>query len=100
MAGTRGLAGRVFTAVAEGDVNVIAIAQGGSERNITFVTREADAPEAMRSTSASARTTTRSQPSTDSTACSISSRCSKGFLKATEWSWPEHRCSPTVHSPG
>lgn len=48
MAGTRGLAARVFTAVAEGQVNVIAIAQGGSERNITFVVRESEAPEAMR----------------------------------------------------
>ena len=37
MAGTPGIAARVFTALAAGGVNVIAIAQGSSERNISFV---------------------------------------------------------------
>jgi aspartokinase len=35
MAGTRGIAARVFTALAQGGVNVIAIAQGSSV-NISF----------------------------------------------------------------
>ena len=48
MAGTRGIAARVFTALAQGGVNVIAIAQGSSERNISLVVMEADAAEAAR----------------------------------------------------
>ncbi len=48
MAGTPGIAARVFSALAGGGVNVIAIAQGSSERNITFVVTYADAPEATR----------------------------------------------------
>jgi aspartokinase/homoserine dehydrogenase 1 len=48
MAGTRGIAARVFTALAQGGVNVIAIAQGSSERNISLVITEADAGEAAR----------------------------------------------------
>jgi aspartokinase/homoserine dehydrogenase 1 len=48
MAGTRGIAARVFTALAQGGVNVIAIAQGSSERNISLVVTEADAGEAAR----------------------------------------------------
>jgi aspartokinase/homoserine dehydrogenase 1 len=48
MAGTPGIAARVFTALAAGNVNVIAIAQGSSERNISFVVDSEDAPEAAR----------------------------------------------------
>jgi len=48
MAGTPGIAARVFSALAAGGVNVIAIAQGSSERNITFVVSSPDAPEAAR----------------------------------------------------
>jgi aspartokinase/homoserine dehydrogenase 1 len=48
MAGTPGIAARVFTAMAEGSVNVIAIAQGSSERNISYVVRAEQAPEAAR----------------------------------------------------
>ena len=48
MAGTPGIAARVFSALAAGGVNVIAIAQGSSERNISFVVHESDAPEAAR----------------------------------------------------
>ena len=36
MAGTPGIAARVFTALAAGGINVVAIAQGSSERNISF----------------------------------------------------------------
>jgi aspartokinase/homoserine dehydrogenase 1 len=48
MAGTPGIAARVFSALAAGGVNVIAIAQGSSELNISFVVAAADAAEATR----------------------------------------------------
>jgi aspartokinase/homoserine dehydrogenase 1 len=48
MAGTPGIAARVFAALAAGGVNVIAIAQGSSERNISFVVTADQAPEATR----------------------------------------------------
>jgi aspartokinase/homoserine dehydrogenase 1 len=48
MAGSPGVAGRVFTALATGGINVVAIAQGSSERNISFAVTEADAPDAAR----------------------------------------------------
>jgi aspartokinase/homoserine dehydrogenase 1 len=48
MAGTPGIAARVFSALSASSVNVVAIAQGSSERNISFVVRDADAPEAAR----------------------------------------------------
>jgi aspartokinase/homoserine dehydrogenase 1 len=48
MAGTPGIAARVFSALAAGEVNVIAIAQGSSERNISFVVTGDQAPEATR----------------------------------------------------
>jgi len=48
MAGTPGVAARVFSALAAGRVNVIAIAQGSSELNISFVVEESDAAEAAR----------------------------------------------------
>ena len=48
MAGSPGVAGRVFTALAAGGINVVAIAQGSSERNISFAVTAADAPEAAR----------------------------------------------------
>jgi aspartokinase/homoserine dehydrogenase 1 len=48
MAGSPGVAARVFSALAEGGLNVIAIAQGSSERNISFVVSATDAPEAAR----------------------------------------------------
>jgi aspartokinase/homoserine dehydrogenase 1 len=48
MAGTPGIASRVFGALAGGGVNVIAIAQGSSELNISLVVSSADAPEAAR----------------------------------------------------
>ena len=48
MAGTPGIAGRVFSALANARINVIAIAQGSSERNISFVVREPDVADAAR----------------------------------------------------
>ena len=48
MAGTPGIAARVFSALAGGGINVIAIAQGSSELNISFVVSQQDAPGAQR----------------------------------------------------
>lgn len=48
MAGTPGVARRVFSALAEHGINVIAIAQGSSELNISAVVDEAQAREAQR----------------------------------------------------
>jgi aspartokinase/homoserine dehydrogenase 1 len=48
MVGTPGISARVFTALESGNINVVAIAQGSSERNISFVVAAADAPEAAR----------------------------------------------------
>ena len=48
MAGTPGISARVFAALAAGGVNVIAIAQGSSELNISFVVGGEQAAEAAR----------------------------------------------------
>src|SRR5262245_466761 len=48
MVGTPGISARVFTALATGGINVVAIAQGSSERNISLAVAEADAAEAAR----------------------------------------------------
>ena len=48
MAGTPGISARVFTSLEAGGINVVAIAQGSSERNISFVVAAAEAPEAAR----------------------------------------------------
>jgi aspartokinase/homoserine dehydrogenase 1 len=48
MAGTPWIAARVFSALAAGGVNVIAIAQGSSELNISFVVAGKEATEAAR----------------------------------------------------
>ena len=48
MVGTPGISARVFTALAAGGINVVAIAQGSSERNISFVVAAAEAAEAAR----------------------------------------------------
>jgi len=37
MRGTPGIAGRVFSALGRNEVNVIAVAQGSSEYNVSFV---------------------------------------------------------------
>ena len=48
MAGARGVAARVFGALAHAGINIVAIAQGSSELNISFVIEERDAGEAQR----------------------------------------------------
>jgi len=51
MAGLRhtpGIAGRIFSALGEADINVIAIAQGSSEFSISIVVAAQDADHAMR----------------------------------------------------
>lgn len=48
MRGTPGVAARVFGALGREGVNVIAIAQGSSERNISFCVSEADQARAVR----------------------------------------------------
>jgi aspartokinase/homoserine dehydrogenase 1 len=48
MAGAPGIAARVFSALASRSINVVAIAQGSSERNISFAVNGADAAEAAR----------------------------------------------------
>jgi aspartokinase/homoserine dehydrogenase 1 len=48
MVGTPGIAARLFSTLAEGHVNIVAIAQGSSERNISFVVDTKDEAEAAR----------------------------------------------------
>lgn len=48
MKGTPGVSARVFKAVASRGINVIMVAQGSSEMNISFVVKERDAEEAAR----------------------------------------------------
>jgi aspartokinase/homoserine dehydrogenase 1 len=48
MAGAPGVAARVFSALASAGINVVAIAQGSSERNISLAVNEEDAAEAAR----------------------------------------------------
>ncbi len=47
MRGTPGIAGRVFIALGQENVNIIAIAQGSSESNISFVVAEQDMKRAL-----------------------------------------------------
>jgi aspartate kinase len=47
MRGTTGIAGRLFGAVGEAGINVIAIAQGSTENNISLVVSAADADRAV-----------------------------------------------------
>jgi aspartate kinase len=48
MQGTPGIAGKVFAALGDSGVNVIAISQGSSERNVSMVVAGSDAAEAVR----------------------------------------------------
>ncbi len=48
MRGTPGIAATVFGALGTHGINVIAISQGSSERNISMVVAEADATTAVR----------------------------------------------------
>jgi len=47
MAGTPGVAGKVFDALGKNKVNVIMISQGSSQHNISFVVKEGDATKAV-----------------------------------------------------
>jgi len=47
MKGLRGIAGRTFSAVAKAGVNIVAIAQGSSELNISLLVEQADARKAV-----------------------------------------------------
>jgi aspartokinase len=49
MCGTPGIAGRTFNAMGKEGVNLIAIAQGSSETNISFVIEEKCVVPALRS---------------------------------------------------
>ena len=55
MAGTRGVAARLFGAIADAKVNVIAIAQGASELNISVVVEERSAATVQRAVHAAFR---------------------------------------------
>jgi aspartate kinase len=55
MRGEKGIAAKVFSAVAAKGINVRMIAQGSSEQNISFVVREADGKEAVRAVHAAFR---------------------------------------------
>lgn len=55
MSGTRGVAARVFAAIAEAQVNVIAIAQGASELNISVVVEEGSVAAVQRAVHAAFR---------------------------------------------
>jgi aspartate kinase len=48
MRGTKGVAARVFTAIAKAGVNVLMIAQGSSEVNISFVVLQNDVKKAAK----------------------------------------------------
>ncbi len=48
MAGTPGIAARVFAALAAGDINIVAIAQGSSELNISFAVKAEQAAPAQK----------------------------------------------------
>jgi len=48
MAGVRGISGQLFSALGKAGVNVRAIAQGASERNISVVIDRRDTPKALR----------------------------------------------------
>jgi len=48
MAGARGIAGRLFSALGDVGINVRAIAQGASERNISVVVSRDEGPRALR----------------------------------------------------
>lgn len=48
MRGTPGMSGKLFSALGSANINVLAIAQGSSERNISFVIQNADRDLALK----------------------------------------------------
>ena len=67
MAGNPGIAARVFGALSAGGINVVAIAQGSSELNISFVVEARQAAEAQRriTTPSSSRRSARQAEATE-----------------------------------
>lgn len=49
MRGSKGIAAKIFTTIAENDANIIMIAQGSSEVNISFVIEDKNADEVLKS---------------------------------------------------
>ncbi len=47
MQGTPGIAGKLFSTLGENTINILAIAQGSSERNISFVVKKEEAEKAI-----------------------------------------------------
>ncbi|MBN1464313.1 aspartate kinase, partial [candidate division KSB1 bacterium] len=47
MAGHPGISGKLFKAIGENSINIVAIAQGSSERNVSLVVNEVDAVKAV-----------------------------------------------------
>jgi len=62
MRGVPGIAGRVFAALGESGVNVVAISQGSSELNISLIVRENDSAMAVRAIHQAFRLDLPSQP--------------------------------------
>ena len=48
MKGTPGVSGRLFGALGQANINIIAIAQGSSEFNISLVVAQGEADQAVR----------------------------------------------------
>ena len=47
MRGTPGIAGKLFSTLGENEINILAIAQGSSERNVSFVIRKDETEKAL-----------------------------------------------------
>ena len=47
MRGTPGISGKLFSSLGREKINILAIAQGSSERNISFVIEKKDTPQAL-----------------------------------------------------
>lgn len=48
MAGVPGIAGKIFAAVKDADINVVMISQASSEQSICFAVRGVDGPKAVK----------------------------------------------------
>jgi len=48
MRGTPGISGKLFSALGKAGINILAIAQGSSETNISFVIEKKDEPKALK----------------------------------------------------
>jgi bifunctional aspartokinase / homoserine dehydrogenase 1 len=68
MRGTVGMAGRTFSVLGRENINIIAIAQGSSETNISFVVSSQDMKRALRAVHQEFALDTRNSPETSSAA--------------------------------